>query len=71
MESNRIDRLCVVSVVFPYTDNATLLAVKTELDKVLATMETAKIEYRFVEVKGQQPNGGQDRSTDVPGADRT
>lgn len=67
MEKDDINRLCVVSLVFPYTDNATLLAVKTEIDKVLATMGTAKIEYRFVEVKGQQPDGGQNGQNNLSG----
>lgn len=57
MESENVSRMCVVSIVVPYTDNTSLLSVKTELDKVFALLPKVKIEYRFVEVKDDAPPG--------------
>lgn len=61
MESNIGNKLCSVSIVFPYTDNTDLLANKTKVDKVLAELGQVKIEYRFIEVADgsrlDRPNG--------------
>ncbi len=58
MESKLASKLCSVSLVFPYDDNAALLSYKTEIDKVVAALPQCKLEYRFVEVKSDGgPNG--------------
>lgn len=68
MENKLTDRLCNVSLVFPFANNTDLFRYKEQIDKIVETLPQCKVEYRFMEIKA---NVCKEHEGDLPGPDRT